>query len=560
MNAAARTRFDLEALRALAGEKVFARGQVYHRDGQVELLAVEPGRVLAQVAGTEDYQTELTGFGDAIGGACSCPAFEDRGFCKHMVATALAANAVSGEGNTEGVGALSRIRDHLMQRGLEALVEMVTDLAARDAALFRRLDMAATMASADPRSLVEGLRKSIDGATRARGFIDYRRAPAWAGGVDDALDGITELISAGHAALALGLAERAIDRIEAAIPAIDDSDGYCGGLLERAGAIHLAAAGAARPEPIRLARQLFVREMKGDYDTFHGAVWRYGEVLGEPGLAEYRRLAAEAWAKLPPRSRAAPNTYLVDGGHERLIGILDFFADRDGDIDARIALRAEDLSSPWRYLKLAEFCLAQGREAQALRYAEDGLWVFEDARPDARLVTFAAALLVKAGRVDDAEAALWRAFEKAPSLELYQRLRELAGETARERAIEQLRVWINGGQSINWRHPGDLVVEILALDGAFDAAWLAVGQNGASMTAREDLARASEATHPRQAIDVYTERIDQLVDGGGDQAYKAAIKLLGHLATLRSADDQASHVEALKARFSRKRNFMKRLA
>ena len=28
-----------------------------------------------------------------IGGDCSCPAFEDRGFCKHMVATALAANA-----------------------------------------------------------------------------------------------------------------------------------------------------------------------------------------------------------------------------------------------------------------------------------------------------------------------------------------------------------------------------------------------------------------------------------------------------------------------------------
>lgn len=38
------------------------------------------------------------------------------------------------------------------------------------------------------------------------------------------------------------------------------------------------------------------------------------------------------------------------------------------DLDA---LRAEDLSSRWRYLKLAEFCLANGHEAQALRYADE---------------------------------------------------------------------------------------------------------------------------------------------------------------------------------------------
>ena len=116
MTAGDRPRFDIDALRYLAGEKTFARGEAYHRDGQVEILAVEPGRVLAQVVGTEDYRTELTGRGKEIGGECSCPAFEDWGFCKHMVAAALAANAAGSDAPAGGASALARIRDHLKEK------------------------------------------------------------------------------------------------------------------------------------------------------------------------------------------------------------------------------------------------------------------------------------------------------------------------------------------------------------------------------------------------------------------------------------------------------------
>ena len=40
-------RFDIDALRDLAGDKVFARGLAYHQAGQVTILAVEPARVVA---------------------------------------------------------------------------------------------------------------------------------------------------------------------------------------------------------------------------------------------------------------------------------------------------------------------------------------------------------------------------------------------------------------------------------------------------------------------------------------------------------------------------------
>lgn len=85
-------RFDVDTLRQLGGSKTFARGQEYFEDDEVELLVVEPGRVPAQVTGSEDYRTELRGRGKSIEGYCSCPAFVEWGFCKHMVAVRPAAS------------------------------------------------------------------------------------------------------------------------------------------------------------------------------------------------------------------------------------------------------------------------------------------------------------------------------------------------------------------------------------------------------------------------------------------------------------------------------------
>lgn len=558
MKAKDRPRFDIDALRDLVGEKVFARGEAYHRDGQVQILAVEPGRVLAQVTGTNDYRTELTGRGKEIGGQCSCPAFEDRGVCKHMVAAALAVNAAGNDAEAEGVGTLSRIRDHLKQKGVDALVDMIIRLAERDPALLRKLDMAAATVHADDKTLEARLRKAIDGATRTRDFIDYGEAPGWAADVNAALDAVADLSSGGRAGLALKLAERAIARIEQAAQSIDDSDGHCGALLHRARDIHLAAARLARPEPVQLARDLFAREKEDPYDTFDGAGELYADVLGEEGLAEYRHLAVEAWEKLPPRQGGARESFEFSD-YFRLKNILDFFAERDDDVETRIALRAKDLSSPWSYLQLAEFCLSQGRAEEALRWAEEGLWVFEDSRPDERLVFFAVDLLSQFDRKSDAQAHLQRAFEKAPSLELYVRLRKLGGKAAGERARALLETQLGDERGTRWHSSADLLVRILMHEKLFDAAWAAVRKHGASMNVKQTLARTSETTHPRDALAVYAECVDQLANAGGNSAYAEAAALIVRMGPLRSAAEQTAYVAALKTRFGRKRNFMKLL-
>jgi tetratricopeptide (TPR) repeat protein len=561
MSAKHRLRFDIDVLRELAGEKVFARGAAYHRDGQVEILSIKPRRVLAQVAGTEDYRTELRGDGEDIDGECSCPAFEDLGFCKHMVATGLAANDLpAGEG--DGSGALARIRDHLKEKGVDALVEMILDLVERDPALFRKLDAAAAAIHDDDKTLGARLRKMIDSATRTGNFVDYRGAPGWAAHVDSVLDSIAGLASGARAGLAIELVERAIDRIAGAIEQIDDSDGHCSMLLGRARDIHLAAVREVRPEPVRLARDLFGREMADDYGTFEGSVALYADMLGEAGLAEYRRLATEAWEKIPPYSGGKmQQEELAEfvGDRHQLMRILDFFAERAGEVDSRIALRARDLSSQWSYLQLAEFCLSHGREEEALRRAEEGLWMFEDERPDQPLVLFAAELLSKAGRKGDAETHLQRAFEKSPTLELYKRLCEFGGVAARERVFKFLEAKQASTEKIRWHNPGDLLIRIWMHEKMFDAAWAAVRKHGASMALKEQLAGDSEATHPGEALGVYAERVDQLADLGGAFAYAEAAQLVARMAALRPKAEQVAYVLALKERFGRRRNFMKLL-
>jgi hypothetical protein len=163
-------RFDPAALRALAGGAVFGRGEDYARSGRVELLSDDGERVRARVLGTEVYRVALRGRGREFEGECSCPAFADHGFCKHLVATALAANAAGedGEAVPDRIGA---IRAHLRAQGADRLAEMVLDLAERDPALLDRLDLAASAAApGDPAEVAERCRAALTRALRTGRF------------------------------------------------------------------------------------------------------------------------------------------------------------------------------------------------------------------------------------------------------------------------------------------------------------------------------------------------------------------------------------------------------
>lgn len=551
-------RFDLEELRALAGAKVFARGEDYYRNNQVALLTVEPRRVLANVAGTDDYRTELTGGGRQIDGNCTCPAYDRGTFCKHMVAVALAANARGSEAGVQD-NVLGRIRRHLEAKDGSALVDMIMGLAERDAALLRKLEIAAVASDLDDKSAETRLRQMIDKAIGGSRRIDYYDMREWGDGVAEALDVLAELVPAGRPELAFRLADRAVGKLERALDRLDDSDGYCSALLQQARDIHLTAARLAPPEPLALARDLFARETGSIYGSFDDDLIDYADVLGDVGLAEYRRLATEAWQKIPSRAGPGNRSPAMSGQHHALRRILDFFAERDGDVEAKIALRSKDLTSASSYLELAQFCLSHGRADEALRRAEDGLWMFEDDGPDEHLLLFVAGLLAKSGRTAEAEKRLWQAFEKAPSFALLAGLRKLGGHAALTHALELLENTLHVPAATQWYSRAHFLVAVLIEEKLFDRAWAIVHRHEVSIGAIDQLARRSEATHPKEALAVYAVRVDQYAAAGGESAYDHAAQLLARMAKLQDAATQAEFVAALKLRHARKRNFIKRL-
>ncbi len=158
---------------------------------------------------------------------------------------------------------------------------------------------------------------------------------------------------------------------------------------------------------------------------------------------------------------------------------------------------------------------------------------------------------------------LWRAFERLPSEQTYGQLRDLAGPAARERAEAILRARLAKGPP----HRGsfsipeaDCLVRVLMRDRAYGAAWDAALRHSASPGIRADLAQETEATHTSEALASYRERVEALVEHGGDRGYGDAAALVARMAGLRDAAAQAVYVADLKVRFKRRRNFVKLIA
>lgn len=133
--------YSEERLRRAAGEKVFARGRSYANQGQVVLLSGGGDGILAAAFGTDDYTVWLKKPGPNVSGHCSCPAFEDAGLCKHMVATALLANEAAGTGE-ELADNMGRIAAHIADLDRQQLEKLLMEMVTADWRALRSLHFA----------------------------------------------------------------------------------------------------------------------------------------------------------------------------------------------------------------------------------------------------------------------------------------------------------------------------------------------------------------------------------------------------------------------------------
>lgn len=550
----------------LAGPAAYDRGFRYFQDGHVTALRFDDRRVSGTVEGTFPYDVMISDEDGALAWACSCPAAEDGSFCKHLVALCLALGAAGGavgasatDSDPTGsppIGAvdIDALRAHLAAKAPEELVALLVEVT-REAPQLEdrfRLEMART---SDEGPDLGTYRRVIDETTAIHDFVYYRGAFDFARRVEEAVAAISDLLDEGYADAAIELAEHALGRLELAWERIDDSAGLLQPITEELEALHLRACERERPDPESLARRLFERELTSDWDVFDQAILRYGHVLGTRGREEYRRLASERWATVRPLGPGErdPEEY---GSRFRITRIMEALAEADGDVDAKVDVLARDLSSPYRYLRIAEILADSGAQDRALEWAERGL--VESTRPDHRLTDFVALAYQRRGRGEEAVSLMWEEFARSPRLDRYVALRRHAEpsdawSTWRERAVSLLRV----------RPDRSELVRILLSEGETDAAWEEAREGDCTEDLWLRLAEMRAETHPDDAIPIYRRAVERAIDRKDKRGYREAVELMRIVADLMRAAHQPEafepYVEEVRATHRRKRNLMKLL-
>lgn len=567
-------------IRRLAGERSYQRGADYYRDGCVETVEEVADGIRAVVRGTRNYEVELTSDEGVLDYSCDCPHASDGAFCKHCVATALAwlhrgakPGGPRGRGRTKEV-TLADAKEVLNEEDHQALVRMVLDWAKDDDRLHERVLLFAARRSG-PETGVAAARQAFKKAARVHDFVHYREAYAWARSVDDAIDNIAQLLEDGQAAAVIELCESALKDLDAAMGAIDDSDGHLTTLRDRLQDIHFRACQKARPDPVALAKRLFQFEMQSELEVFFGAAEGYAKILGAKGLKEYRQLAEAEWEKVP--ARTARHEQSDSGRHFRITHIMESLARAAGDIEGLVAVMSRDLSYAYSYLKIAEVYREARQHDQALLWAEKGLKAFPE-RTDGRLREFAAEEYHRRRRHDDAMKLMWAEFSERPGLDTYRILGRHAGKAKawpewRDRALAEIRQRIAKARQISkgqvqsrWMRPSDdhsQLVEIFLYEGDADAAWREAQEGGCSDGLWLQLAESREQVHPEDAAPVYLKQAERAIVEVRNSRYDESVGLLVKAAVamkrMDRSEDFVRHLESLRQKYKIKRNFIKLL-
>jgi uncharacterized Zn finger protein len=431
------------------------------------------------------------------------------------------------------VGAESdeRLREYLAGLSREQLVDRLLALAAHDevASTALRTEVAAAAGEFD----LAGFRKQLTARMRVSGFVDWRGAADYAQRVLGLLDILEGLLSAGHAAEVVALAEHMVARLDTAMGRIDDSGGHLGDVTTRLADIHHRASVAAGPDPRRLGVRLVELALKSDWEWFLDAPQRYADVLGEEGLAAYRARLERVWEQLP--AIAPSRTTMLghfDGRRFTVTELRKSLARATGDIDELVSVLAHDLSSPYSFCRIADELEQAGREREALAWLERGLAAFPPAA-DSRLRAQLAAAYLRDGQLEDAVALAGRAFAAEPRASTYWELREAASSLPdwperRAAALQQLRDPAGGASRANRYLMLDRseVVRAQLEEGDLEAAWADAIEGGCGVQLWRELADARRESHPDDAVRVYRRLLDNVLEQTDVRAYREAVALL----------------------------------
>lgn len=334
--------------------------------------------------------------------------------------------------------------------------------------------------------------------------------------------------------------------------------------------MHFEACTIGDIDPEVLAERLFFGELKSYYDTFYGAVGVYADLLGKKGLEKYRVLAENEWAKLPALS---PGSEEKDsyGLRYQVTNIMESLAKETGDLEAVIAIKKKDLSSPRNYLQIAHTYKEAGKNDLALAWAEEGVKAFPD-KVDRGLREFLIKEYLCRNRFDEAMSFAWEEFMESPCFNHYCRLKRHASQVDqwplwRSKALELIRSQIipnkseRGGYSWHYNTGHSVLVQIYLWENDLDSAWKEASEGGCSDSLWMELADKRKETHPEEVIPIYQRALEAAINRGSNDGYALAVELLKVTETLmtriKRKTDFLSYLNAIRVNHKLKRNLMK---
>lgn len=575
-----------------ASAESFRRGEEYYRGGAVRSL-VRRGDVLrAEVEGSE-YEPYLVRVAFDEGGisevGCSCP-YDWGGWCKHIVAVLLTCTRDPGE-----IEVHPELEELIVGLDREQLRDLVVGLAAHDPDMVDQIEgwiavlrpaasedeskgmgaVAPRRTRVDPQPVRRQVAAALHSLERMRPSEAYWQVDSVVSEVGQLLNQARAFVEAGDGENALVYLEAITDEYVQGWFYLDDSDGSASGFFEELGMAWTEAALVADLSPDerrqwarKLARWQAEVDEYGIDDAFDAAQAAFLQGWDHPLLQ--RVLQGEIsdqgiWDGEAPwyaeeLTEARLKILERQGRHEAYLRL----ARAEGEMAHYVLMLArlgrtreaaeegmQHLGEPEQILALAEALREAGEVEQALRVAEHGL-ALDGAK--GRLARWLCDLALGVGKRELALRAAIVAFQSAPSLDLYLRIQELAGErwaAFKEALLAHLR------QDV-WAY-AEGRVDVFLHEGLVDDAIAAVEERG-GYGLIERVMDAVVAQRPEWVIAAARKQAERIIEAGKAQSYHYAV---GWLEKARMAyraagreDEWQAYLAGIRERHGRKWKLM----
>jgi len=575
-----------QSIRQLAGNTYFERGEDYYERGMVDDIAEYQGTIRAKIEGSyrDSYRVSLSWNGKRMEYDCSCPLGEEGAFCKHCVAAALAwlddKPVKDGREADDPIVSLDDIKAYLLEQSTDVLVDYLMPQLLEDSQLRQRLMIKALRAKSSGLN-VSQLKKSLDRSMTLTRYLDWDEADSYIADVETSVETIRDTLNEGYFKEAMELSDHALRLLDEAIEHMHDDNGESESLIADLEAIHMEACQvAARLNQLNrheLADNLLAWNLESDWHIFSEPIEKYSTILGETGVAYFRQTVETEWNALPALKPGQSSS----SHHSRLEPLLISLYRYAGETDNIVTVYQKDLSSAYRFLKIAQAYLQAGLTEKAIQWAEEGLRVFSE-NPERRLLQLLMEMYHATGNREKAIHHAWMAYQEHPHSGTYQTLKRYAASpddwedswpVIRVKALALLREKIAENHqkkkshysytSQKWQPNQTELVEILLWENDVQSAWEEANQGWISGRLWLTLADQRATTHPADAVKIYKDQVEPTIAIKKNDAYLQAISYLVKIKALMAQIGEKKaferYMNELRSTHKAKRNFIQYL-